>query len=341
MKWISKQIALRLLLSISLGLAMGCNAAQPNQDDISPDSSTSGGTSTSPSPTTPAVTTTPLALSEAPKDNFVCDSPRYEVQVTWEQGQPRFTFTRKPNEITVNSNRGVAIARNSDGSLTYGYSGEITVYARVFPDNNCVVQAIDAQGNVTVEENGRKIGLGTSPLDPARTRYQRGYDKGYQQGFQDGQNAHRYNSGNNPDGFFQQGAQSGDTEYDRGFREGFYSGFTKGYESSENRPPNNEPNTDTLSMTCTGSIQDDVDFTVYYTREAGFNRVEFRPRRSNALLTSNPTYSGKNSAGQGVWRGGVNGMADAIVVHLSSAAPQPGDEISVSYDGRWGRGRCR
>lgn len=69
--------------------------------------------------------------------------------------------------------------------------------------------------------------------------------------------------------------------------------------------------------------------------------VDLRPRTSNASLTSTMTYSGKNNEGQGIWRGSVNGMADVTLIHLSAIDPQWGDEISVGYDGQWGRTTCR
>lgn len=94
-------------------------------------------------------------------------------------------------------------------------------------------------------------------------------------------------------------------------------------------------------MTCRGSIQDSVDFTVYYSREGGFSRVEFRPRTSEKVLTGSLSYNSKDDQGQGIWRGSVEGMADVAVVHLATRAPQRGDEVSVKYDTRWGRATCQ
>lgn len=106
------------------------------------------------------------------------------------------------------------------------------------------------------------------------------------------------------------------------------------------RPPRPEPNQTSLSMRCSGNIQSDVDFTAFYSRESGFSRIELQPRRSGSVLTAYLSYSGKNEQGQGIWRGGVNNMADVTLVHLSARTPQRGDEVSVGYDTRWGRATC-
>lgn len=102
-----------------------------------------------------------------------------------------------------------------------------------------------------------------------------------------------------------------------------------------------EPNQDNLSMSCNGTVQDRVDFTAFYTREAGFSRVEFRPRASNNVLPSSLSYIGKNAAGESIWKGSVAQMADTTLVHLSPYAAKPGDQVSVSYDGQWGRATCQ
>lgn len=102
-----------------------------------------------------------------------------------------------------------------------------------------------------------------------------------------------------------------------------------------------EPNQDNLSMTCNGIVQDRVDFTAFYTREAGFSRVEFRPRTSNNVLPSSLSYVGKNAAGESIWKGNIAQMADTTLVHLSPYAAKPGDQVSVSYDGQWGRATCQ
>lgn len=106
------------------------------------------------------------------------------------------------------------------------------------------------------------------------------------------------------------------------------------------RPPVQEPNQDSLSMTCPGNIQGSVDFTAYFTRESGFSRIDLRPPAGN-VITTNLSYNGKNQEGQSIWRGSVAGMADVTLVHLSTAPARRGDQVSVGYDGRWGRGTCR
>ena len=101
-----------------------------------------------------------------------------------------------------------------------------------------------------------------------------------------------------------------------------------------------EPNHDDLSMTCSGNIQNSVDFTVYYTREAGFSRIDLTPP-AGQTLTSTLSYDGINEDGHGIWRGAVAQMANVVLVHLSTEAPQRGDDVSVGYDGRWGRATCQ
>lgn len=104
-----------------------------------------------------------------------------------------------------------------------------------------------------------------------------------------------------------------------------------------------EPNQDSLQMTCSGSILvNDIDYTVRFTREAGFSRIELR-RRSNRQVIAETTlsYDRQNSKGQAIWRGAVNDAADVTLVHLSTRPAQVGDQVSVGYDGQWGRGTCR
>ncbi len=107
--------------------------------------------------------------------------------------------------------------------------------------------------------------------------------------------------------------------------------------------PPEEPNQDNLEMTCTGSITvNDIDFTVYFTREAGFSRIELkRPATGQVFAESFLSYDGKNAQGQAIWRGSVQEMASVTLVHLSSNPAQVGDQVSVGYDGQWGRGTCR
>lgn len=103
-----------------------------------------------------------------------------------------------------------------------------------------------------------------------------------------------------------------------------------------------EPNQDTLAMTCTGSITvNDIDFTAHFTREGGFSRIELaRPATGEVFAESFLSYDGQNDQGEDIWRGDVAGMADVTLVHLAQGPAQIGDEVSVGYDGQWGRGTC-
>ena len=103
-----------------------------------------------------------------------------------------------------------------------------------------------------------------------------------------------------------------------------------------------EPNQDNLQMQCPGSIGvNDVNFRVLYTREAGFSRITLTSRSTGQLIAeTNLSYDRKNAQGQAIWRGSVNGAADVTLVHLSTRAPQVGDQVSVGYDMQWGRGTC-
>ena len=112
-------------------------------------------------------------------------------------------------------------------------------------------------------------------------------------------------------------------------------------------PPGNtsvveEPNQDNLQMTCTGSITvNDIDFTAYFTREAGFSQIDLkRPDTGEVFANSTLSFDGQNDQGESIWRGDVAGMASVTLVHLSRNPAQLGDEISVGYDGQWGRGTC-
>ncbi|MFH7243804.1 MAG: hypothetical protein ACHWZW_13250 [Spirulina sp.] len=103
-----------------------------------------------------------------------------------------------------------------------------------------------------------------------------------------------------------------------------------------------EPNQDNLQMQCPGSIGvNDVNFRVLYTREAGFSRIILTRRSTGQTIAeTNLSYDRKNDKGQAIWRGSVNGAADVTLVHLSTRAPQVGDQVSVGYDMQWGRGTC-
>jgi hypothetical protein len=78
---------------------------------------------------------------------------------------------------------------------------------------------------------------------------------------------------------------------------------------------------------------------VYYTREAGFSRIEL-VTTSGIRNSANLTYSGKTEAQHGVWKGRL-GESEVRVDHLSAAAPQRGDEIYVLFNEFTGRTTCR
>jgi hypothetical protein len=104
-----------------------------------------------------------------------------------------------------------------------------------------------------------------------------------------------------------------------------------------------EPNQDSLQMNCNGSISaNGIDYTVFFTREAGFSRIQLR-RRSNGQQIGEAflSFARQNDKGQAIWRGSVNNAANVTLVHLASRPAQPGDQVSVGYDGQWGRGTCR
>lgn len=103
-----------------------------------------------------------------------------------------------------------------------------------------------------------------------------------------------------------------------------------------------EPNQDNLQMQCPGSILvNDINYTVFFTREAGFSRIVLRRRSTGQQIAETTlSYDRKNAKGQAIWRGAVNDAADVTLVHLSTRAAQVGDQVSVGYDGQWGRGTC-
>ncbi len=104
-----------------------------------------------------------------------------------------------------------------------------------------------------------------------------------------------------------------------------------------------EPNQDSLQMNCNGSIPaNDMNYTVFFTREAGFSRIVFRRRSSGQQIAETfLSFDRQNNKGQAVWRGSVNNAASVTLIHLSSRPARPGDEVSVGYDKQWGRGTCR
>jgi hypothetical protein len=93
-------------------------------------------------------------------------------------------------------------------------------------------------------------------------------------------------------------------------------------------------------MTCSGSIQaTNVNYTVIYSAERGFSSIEFRQNGAE-IASAQLSLSGKNESNQNLWRGVTAGDADVLLIHLSNQAARPRDEISVGYNGQWGRGQC-
>ncbi|WP_198808514.1 SH3 domain-containing protein [Leptolyngbya sp. BL0902] len=104
-------------------------------------------------------------------------------------------------------------------------------------------------------------------------------------------------------------------------------------------PPDRPPPTDSLSMTCAGTLSNGTRFTVSYTREAGFSRFTLTPD-SGDPLTANLAYSGKTDAQHGVWKGQLS-ESEVRVHHLSNQAAKPGDEVRVFYNIFDGSAVCR
>ena len=93
-------------------------------------------------------------------------------------------------------------------------------------------------------------------------------------------------------------------------------------------------------MICTGRFEaNDADFTVTYSSEGGFSEVSLS-RNGNAIASADLSFSGRTDSDQAIWRGSTYGEAEVVLIHLSDDAAQPGDAISVSHNGQWGRGQC-
>ena len=101
-------------------------------------------------------------------------------------------------------------------------------------------------------------------------------------------------------------------------------------------------------MLCRGTIHrasgSNILFSVPWSSGRGFEqRVEFRNNRTGANISrsSRLRFDRKNDKGQRIYRGNVSGMADVTLINLSrSFQPRPGGEVSVNFDGQWGRGAC-
>lgn len=95
-----------------------------------------------------------------------------------------------------------------------------------------------------------------------------------------------------------------------------------------------------LVMTCTGRFEaNNMNFTVAYSSEGGFSEVSLS-RNGNAIASADLSFSGRTDSDQAIWRGSTYGEAEVVLIHLSDDAAQPGDAISVSHNGQWGRGQC-
>ena len=96
---------------------------------------------------------------------------------------------------------------------------------------------------------------------------------------------------------------------------------------------------DTLVMICRGTIEiNRIDYAVTFSSEGGFSQIEFS-RDGEPIASAQLSFDGRNDQNQTLWRGNVNSGA-SILIHLSTQTVQPGDEISVGYDGQWGRDQC-
>jgi hypothetical protein len=101
-------------------------------------------------------------------------------------------------------------------------------------------------------------------------------------------------------------------------------------------------------IVCRGVIHrahsSNISFSVPWSPNTGFEqKVEFRNIRTGAGISrsSRLRFDRKNDKGQRIYRGNVSGMADVTLIHLSKFfQPQPGGQVSVNFDGQWGRGTC-
>lgn len=237
--------------------------------------------------------------------DLVCNTPTHLTEVLWEGDEPRLTFTQKPNQVTLNQVDSVTVISNADGGRTYGYKSEdsdLTVFSRFYLDGTCLIQALDGQDNVTVEVTGQTRAAGAT----------------------DGAT----NPATPAEAAPSEAANAPIEEQPTATNE-------------ETQEVAAAPSPTNLTMTCSGTIQNGVTFTAYFNQDSGFSRIEFLPQTAATPLTSTLSYTGKNSAGQSLWRGGVSAMADVTLVHLSTLEAQHGDRVSVGYDGRWGQAICQ
>ena len=103
-----------------------------------------------------------------------------------------------------------------------------------------------------------------------------------------------------------------------------------------------------VDMLCRGTIHrthaDNISFSVPWSPNTGFEqRVKFRNARTGAGISqsSRLRFDRKNDKGQRIYRGNVSGMADVTLINLSRFfQPPPRGQVSVNFDGQWGRGTC-
>ena len=92
-----------------------------------------------------------------------------------------------------------------------------------------------------------------------------------------------------------------------------------------------------LTMACTNTLSNNLPFTVAYS-SGGFSQMTLDP--SGANMSASLTPMGKTDAQHDVWEGPL-GESTVRVIHMSTTAPEPGDEIYVVYNEFTGRATCR
>ncbi len=165
---LARPAALGACLILLSGLMIGCGPGDDaNPAASNPPAATEGAPAASPPATT--ATEAPTESTAAPQStvpsanpavgiqgtDVLCSTPSQTAQVTWQDAEPLLTITQKPYQPVLDKASPVAIQENADSSVTYGYLQEPTAYIKTFADGNCMVQTLDAQGNVTTEEYGR------------------------------------------------------------------------------------------------------------------------------------------------------------------------------------------
>jgi len=108
------------------------------------------------------------------------------------------------------------------------------------------------------------------------------------------------------------------------------------------RPVSPTPPPVVNNLVCAGPLRD-LSFIVNYDgRIHAFTRIEFwRQQGRQFIADARLSYAGRDNQGRDIYRGAVAAMAEVVVVDLSNFGVRPGSEISVKYDGSWGRGTCR